>query len=156
MTDKKTPRLVQPQAQTIAIIGMAMVVAVIIGALYLAQATVTATTGSQIQDLSATRDSLQIANEDTIAQIAVAKNLDLLRGRAQALGFQPLDPSRQEYVVVDGYVPNRATATPQITPVPTYIYDETFNGWAKKQWDTLVKQFEAWMGRDKVTPTPKS
>jgi hypothetical protein len=149
MTDRK---LISTPPQTITILALAVVVAIIIGALFLAQATVTATTGSQIDNLSSTRDALQRASEDTLAQIALAKNLDLLRGRAQALGFQPVDTDHLEYVVVDGYLVVRATPTPQVTVAPTYVYDETFNGWAKQQWDILVRQFENWMGH--ATPTP--
>jgi hypothetical protein len=49
--------------------------------------------------------------------------------------------------VVKGYTPYRDTPTPQATVVPTYVYDETFNGWVQQQWNLLVKQFEEWMGR---------
>ncbi len=142
------------QTQTAAIIALIVIVGIIIGALYLAQATVTATTGSQLQDLSGTRDFLQRANEDTSAQIAIQKDLNTLRGRAQGLGFIPVDSSRLQYLVVPGYSPNRATPTPEVTAAPTYVYDETFNGWAKQQWDALLRQFESWAGRDNATPAP--
>ncbi|HVO42505.1 MAG TPA: hypothetical protein VMT34_07775 [Aggregatilineales bacterium] len=151
---KPIPVATPPQTQTAAIIVLAGVVAIIIGALYLAQATVTATTGTEIDNLAATRDTLQQMNDDALARIAIAKNLDLLRGRAQALGFQPVDTNHQEYIYIAGYSPVRATPTPQITPTLVVVYDETFNGWAKKQWDTLVQQFEAWAGHATPTPAP--
>jgi len=142
------------QTQTAAIIALVLIVAIIIGALYLAQATTTATTGQELRQLQLTADSLQRANEDTIAAIALKRDITTLRGRAQALGFVPVDSDRLKYVVVPGYAPERATATPVVTAEPVITYDETFNGWAKQQWDTLLKQFEAWTGRDRQTPTP--
>ena len=162
MTDKKPTLLQQAirqgpwrtQTQTAAIVALVMFVAIIIGALYLAQATLTATTGRELEQLSATRDYLQRANEDTSAEIAVKRNIAQLQGRAQSLGFVPVDASKLEYIVVNGYSPVRATATPAITPEPTYVYDETFNGWVQQQWDTLVHQFEAWSGRETPTPHP--
>ena len=141
--------------QTAAIIALVLIVGVIIGALYLAQATSTATTGRELENLAATRDTLQRANEDLSAEIAGKRDISTLRGRAQALGFVPVGPDRIEYLVVNGYLPNRATATPEITPEPTFVYDETFNGWAQKQWNTLMNQFEAWRGRDTMTATPR-
>ncbi|MCC7449298.1 MAG: hypothetical protein IT324_17910 [Anaerolineae bacterium] len=143
------------QTQTVAVVALGLVVAIIIGALYLAQATVTATTGRQLEQLSATRDFLQRAIDDANSEIALKRNINTLRGRAQALGFAPVGPEKLEYLVVDGYSPARATPTPAATAAPTYVYDETFNGWVKQQWDAMLKQFEAWAGRDKATPTPR-
>ena len=163
MAEKKSPLSQQalPQmpwrtpTQSAAIIALVLIVAIIIGALYLAQATATATTGRELENLAATRDFLQRSNEDISAEIAGKRDISTLRGRAQALGFVPVGPDRIEYLVVNGYLPNRATATPEITPQPIFVYDETFNGWAQKQWNTLMNQFEAWMGRDKMTATPR-
>jgi hypothetical protein len=163
MTDQKPTLLQQAvrqtpwraQSQTTAIIALVVVVTIIIGALYLAQATTTATTGRELEDLESTRDFLQRANEETSAEIASKRNISDVRGRAQNLGFVPVSSDRLEYIVVDGYSPIRATPTPEMTAEPTYVYDETFNGWVQKQWDNLVKQFEAWTGRDKATGTPR-
>ena len=141
-------------AQSAAIVALVMVVAVIIGALYLAQATTTATTGQEFFNLQSTRDYLQRANEDSNAEIAFKENISTLRGRAQALGFVPIDAEKLEYLVVNGYAPNRATATPVVTPEPVYVYDETFTGWAQSQWNSLAKQFDAWSGQQRSTPSP--
>ena len=144
------------QNQTLAILALVMVVAIIIGVLYLAQATTTATTGRELENLQSTRDYLQRANEETNAEIASKRNIVDLRGRAQNLGFVPASSDQIQYIVVDGYAPDRATPTPEMTAAPTFVYDETFNGWVQKEWDTLVKQFEAWTGGEKATPTPQS
>ncbi len=131
--------------QAIAIIGLIVVVAIFIGALYLAQATVTATTGSNLLELQRTREFLQRAIGDMQAQIAQQRNINTLRGRAQQLGFAPAAAQDLEYIVVEGYSPIRATPTPFLTPAPTLVYDETFEGWVRQQWDALLRQFEQWM-----------
>lgn len=144
------------QTETLAVAALVVFVSIIIGALYLAQATATATTGFQLEQLVKTRDSFQRNNEDMIAQIAGKKRIVDLRGRAQALGFKTASPENQQFIVVPGYFPNRATPTPESTIAPTYVYDETFNGWVRAQWDKLVKQFDAWSGKTRPTlvPTP--
>lgn len=142
------------QTQTAAIGALVLVVAVIIGALYLAQATTTASTGQEFFQLESTRDYLQRANEDTEWQIAAKRDISTLRGRAQALGFIPVDTDHLGYLVVNGYSPFRATPTPVITQVPVIDYDETFSGWVRQQSDALAKQFEAWSGAGRATPTP--
>jgi len=78
MTEKKPTLLQQAvrqapwraQTPTTAILALVVVVTVIIGALYLAQATTTATTGRALEYLESTRDFLQRANEETSAEIA--------------------------------------------------------------------------------------
>ncbi|MBO9308616.1 MAG: hypothetical protein J7551_02400 [Chloroflexi bacterium] len=155
MTDKRelsTPiRQAVPQmpwrspAQTVAIIVLIASVAIFIGALYLAQATVTATTGINLLELQRTREFLQRAISDMQAQIAQQRNINTLRGRAQQLGFAPATAKDLEYIVVEGYSPVRATPTPFLLPTPTLVYDETFEGWVRQQWDILLRQFEQWM-----------
>ncbi len=142
------------QTETLAIAGLIVFVAIIIGALYLAQATATASTGFELGSLVKTRELVQRNNEDLMAQIAQKRNINDLRGRAQILGFQPV--STQEYIVVAGYSPNRATPTPEVTAAPVFVYDETFSGWVKAQTAKLSAQFEAWSGRANPTalPTP--
>lgn len=139
-------------SQIAAIVGLIVVVGIVIGALYLAQATVTATTGSELLQLLRTREFLQRANADTVAQIAQKRNISTLRGRAQELGFEPATSAEIQYIVVDGYTWPRATSTPAIEPTPSFVYDETFTGWVQQQWNALLRQFEQWMGR--ATPVP--
>jgi hypothetical protein len=158
MTDRETSPLVpkqqafrQPlwqrrQTQTTLFIAMILVVSLIIGALYLVQATTTATTGSELIDLRLERDRLARVNEDMEAQIAFKRNLSALTGRAQALGFVTVSPDDVRYLVVDGYARQRATATPIATAIPAPVDTETFDGWVREQWSRLVQQFEAWSG----------
>ncbi|MBX3082522.1 MAG: hypothetical protein KF716_12870 [Anaerolineae bacterium] len=143
------------QTQTTLLIVMVIVVSLIIGALYLVQATVTATTGDQLIRLREERDQLSRSNEDMESQIAFKRNLAVLTGRAQALGFSQASSDDMRWVVVDNYTRLRATATPIITPVPTNAYTETFDGWVRDQWGHLVQQFEAWAGSRSAQGTPQ-
>jgi hypothetical protein len=143
------------QTQTTLLVVMAIVVSLIIGALYLVQATVTATTGDQLIQLREERDKLARINEDMESQIAFKRNLGVLTGRAQALGFAQAGSDDMRWVVVDNYTRYRATATPIVTPVPTYAYTETFDGWVREQWGRLVQQFEAWSGSRNAQTTPQ-
>ena len=143
------------QTQTILLIVMVIVVTLIIGALYLVQATVTATTGDQLIRLREERDQLSRINEDLESQIAFKRNLAVLTGRAQALGFSQAGPDDMRWVVIDNYTRDRATPTPIVTPAPTYAYTETFDGWVREQWGRLVQQFEAWTGSRNTAATPQ-
>jgi hypothetical protein len=135
------------QTETLAVIGLIVFVSIIIGALYLAQSTSTAITGRQLEQLVKTRDSFQRNNEDMGAQIASLKDINTLRERAAKLGFATITAENQEYVVVNGYRTVRATPTPEFTPAPTFVYEETFNGWLQQQIDRLSGQFSTWAGR---------
>jgi uncharacterized protein YxeA len=142
------------QTQTILLIVMVILVSLVIGALYLVQATVTATTGDQLIQLRDERDRLSRLNQEMEAQIAFKRNLSVLTGRAQALGFVPADSSDRRYVVIDNYTRDRATPTPIVTPLPTLVYTETFDSWVREQWNVLVQQFEAWSGSRSTQATP--
>jgi len=143
------------QTQTLLLVAMITIVSLIIGSLYLAQATATATTGSQVIELTNERDRLARMNEDMISQIALKKNITTLVERAKKLGFVEAGPDDKDYVIVDGYTAVRATPTPAATLVPKTEYDETFEGAMRGFWSRLVVQFEQWSGNNRVaTPAP--
>ncbi len=137
------------QSQLAAIIALALIVAIIIGALYLAQVTTVATTGRQNEELIAYRDSIVRQNEQLRAEIAELRSIPRLLRRAQELGFYVADRSQIEYLVIDGYMPQQPeSVAPLQDTEPLPIYDETFAGWLQRQWEALVGQFEAWAGSD--------
>src|SRR5258708_6533739 len=149
-----THSLLGTVAPDAAIGALIVVVAIINGGLYWAQATTTASTGEQFFQLQSRLDYLQRANEGTEWQIASKRDISTLRGRAQALGFIPVDTEHLSYLVVNGYSPFRATPTPVITQVPIIEYDETFSRCLRQQSDVLAKQFEAWSGAGTPTLAP--
>jgi hypothetical protein len=130
------------QRQAIALAGLGLFVAVIIGALYLAQSTSNATLGRQLEDLIARRDKLEQANEQLRSEIAELRSVPRLLDRATQLGFVDSGEQNIEYLVVDGYNPNRVQATPQLETIRPNVpeYDENFIGWVQQQWDAFTSQ----------------
>lgn len=137
------------QSQLAAILALALIVAIIIGALYLAQVTTVATTGRQNEELLAHRDSIVRGNEQLRAEIAELRSIPRLLRRAQELGFFAANRDQIEYLVIEGYMPYQPeSVAPLQDSEPLPIYDETFSGWLQQQWEALVAQFEAWAGSD--------
>jgi hypothetical protein len=138
-------RIMQPQRQAAALIVLSMFVAVFIGALYLSQSSASSNLGRQLNDLILERDTLQQANEQLRAEIAGYRTVERLLRRAQEMGYAQAGSAEMEFLVVDGYNPNRDEAVIPLedNAVPLPEYDESFTGWVQQQWDALVRQFEA-------------
>lgn len=138
------------QSQLAAILALALIVSIIIGALYLAQVTTVATTGRHNEELQAYRDSLVRQNEQIRADIAELRSIPRLLRRAQELGFTYADRADIEYLIVDGYMPVQPESVAPLQPEDDAlpVYDESFPEWISKQWDALMAQFEAWAGSD--------
>ena len=138
------------QNETLAIVALVVLVSVLIGTLYLAQATSTATTGFELESLMSTRDSFQRNNEDLTVQIARQQSIDALRTRAAKIGYQQIDSDQVHYLVVNGYEVQQATPTAMAQPTVPYVYNETFSSWAQAALSKLQTQFSDWMAQ----PTP--
>ncbi len=135
------------QGQAAAVAALALIVAIIIGALYLAQATMTVTTNRQLEELVARRARLERENEQLRAEIAVLRSVPRLITRATELGFTLAERTQIEYLVVEGYVPQRPESVAPLQADDTLpAYDETLSGWLQRQWEALVQQFEDWAG----------
>lgn len=134
------------QRQAVALAALGLFIAVIIGALYLAQSTSVATLGRQLETLLARRNQLEQTNEQLRTEIAELRSVPRLLARAQELGFVAADEANIEYLYVNGYNPNRdqiiTVAQPPSDPLPTY--DESFVGWLQQVWDSFSKQFQGY------------
>lgn len=135
------------QTQLVTTLSLAVVVGLIIGALYLIQTTTTTTTARQLEQMNDHRLRLETENERLRAEIANLQSLPNLMATADAMGFRNAEPSEIEYVIVEGYRYKRPVTTP--TPAPTDVaaepeYDDTLSGWIQKQFDAFKKQFEDW------------
>lgn len=131
------------QRQAVALAALGVIIAIIIGALYLAQSASVSTLGRQLEAIIARRNQLEQTNEQLRAEIAELRSVPRLLARAQEMGFANAGREAIEYLVVDGYIPNRqpaaaATAEPQ-EALPDY--DESFVGWLQQQWDSFTRQF---------------
>jgi hypothetical protein len=75
-----------------------------------------------------------------------------LLSRAQELSFVSAAREDIEYLVVQGYNPDRAQTlpTPQAQQPAAPIYDETFIGWVQQQWDILRQQFNSFVNREEA------
>lgn len=133
------------QRQVVALAALGIFIAIIIGALYLAQSAAVSTLGRQAEALITKRNQLEQTNEQLRGEIAGYRTVARLLARARDLGFVPVDDNQILYLYVNGYNPNRDEVTP--TPVPQAasplpMYDESFVGWLQQQWDSLVGQFQ--------------
>jgi len=139
------------QRQAVALGALGLFVAIIIGALYLAQASSLSTLGRQLEDQIAERNRLEQTNEQLRAEIAELRSVPRLLARAQELQFVGAARDQIEYLVINGYNPNR---TQTVAPVeeapqePLPVYDETFVGWVQQQWDSFRRQFEGFSGEE--------
>ncbi len=131
--------------QTLALGVLGIFVAVIIGALYLTQAASIATLNRQLQDLISERNRLEQSNEQIRSEIAQLRTVFRLRSRALELGFVEAQRDQIEYLVIEGYNPNRQATQLQVErerEANLPAYDETFGGWLQQQWDDFTRQFQ--------------
>jgi hypothetical protein len=135
----------RPQRQALALATLGLFVAIIMGALYLSQSSSTSAVGRQLEELILERDDYEQQNEQLRAEIASLQSMPRLEQRAADLGFLPADNDDIEYLVVDGYNPNRQTSVvPLVVETPTIpVYDESFMGWVQQQIDLLRQQLES-------------
>ncbi len=137
---RRTPWRTQRQA--LALAALAFFVALIIGALYLAQAAAVATLGRQLEEQIIVRNRMEQTNERLRAEIARLQSMARLFERARELGFAQAERGDIEYLVIPGYDPAaRAAAVPlPAAPTPMPVYDESFLGWLQEQWDAFTRQ----------------
>jgi hypothetical protein len=137
----------QPQRQAAWLLILGVLMLLTFGGISLSQIANYASTNRNIEDSIEARNRLERENERFRAEIANLQTVPRLLERAQALGFRPATAADIEYIVVDGYNPNRFETVVNIVPEETFDdtpqYDATFAGWLTEQWDTLVNQFSA-------------
>ena len=141
-------RRFQTRSQATAIAILAVAILLILGSLYLSQVAAFAITNRDIEDLIARRDELKQQNEQLIGEIASYRTAPRLYARAVEIGFRPATNRDIDYLLIEGYNPNRGgsalVAAPQSVSKPDApAYDETFGGWLQMQAALLRDQFEA-------------
>ena len=141
----------QTQSQATAIAILSVAVLLILGSLYLSQVAAFAITNREIEDLISRRDELKQQNEQLIGEIASFKTVPRLYSRAMEIGFRPATNEDIDYLVIQGYTPERAQsslvgASPANAEAETLAYDVTFGGWLQRQVTLLRQQFQAFGG----------
>lgn len=134
------------QRQAVALGALGVVLAIIISALYLAQAASVATLGRQLESLIVVRNQLEQTNEGLRAEIAQLRSVPRLLARAQELGFVIARRENIEYLVVPGYNPDRPPPQTPAVEKPRPVYDESFTGWLRQQFDLFSSQFQSFAG----------
>jgi cell division protein FtsL len=129
------------QTQATSIVALSVVVVLVIGSLYLAQATSTATTGRDLQALELHRQELEQQNSQIEAEIAALRSVPRLTERALSLGFRPANADEIEYLPVEGLPPVSAPMPEPDEPEEVLVYDETLSGWLRTQWSRLFTEF---------------
>jgi hypothetical protein len=135
----------RPQRQVAWLVILGTVITLVFGGAYLTQIANYATINREIEGLIEQRDRLERENEAYRADIAQLQTVPLLLQRAETMGFRPATSADIEYMVVNGYNPNReetvVTAALDDTAAVAPLYDATFSGWLAQQWDNLRQQF---------------
>ena len=142
----------QPRSQVTALIVLAVIIGLIFAGVYLSQVATYASTVREVETFITQRDRLERTNEQLRAQIASLQTAPRLQARAVELGFRPATAADIEYLVVDGYNPNRSRTVVQLQTSAdefdaAFTYDETFSGWLQQQWDSLTRQFQRFGSR---------
>ena len=134
------------QATALAILGVAILL--ILGSLYLSQVASFAITNRKIEDLISRRDVLKRQNEQLIGEIASFRTVPRLFARAAEIGFRPATNADINYLLIEGYNPNRDRVPVHTTENYNLgskepAYDETFGSWLEEQFALLRDQFQS-------------
>jgi cell division protein FtsL len=145
------------QTQATSLVLAMVVIVVVIGALYLAQASRTAAAGRRVQALEAQRQVLEQQNSQLRAEIAALRSVPRLIAEAEKLGYHVASVDEVEYVTLSSVpppppdipttsrsdVPALEVLRSQQAPVeeapPTY--DETLESWLAERF----VPFRAWL-----------
>jgi hypothetical protein len=94
-----------------------LLLAAVLGAIYLNQASRIATVGRRVQIEQSDLETFKRENNELERRIAEAQTLETLQQRAITLGFRPADGEEIEYLVIPNYPV--ATVEPPLERLPT-------------------------------------
>lgn len=106
--------------------GALMVLAAVLGAIYLSQTSRIASVGRTVQDLQAQLDEVKRQNATFEREIAEAQSLDRLQEQARQMGFVQAGPDDVEYMVIENYpvAAPEAADEPAPRPLPVESFGE--------------------------------
>lgn len=139
------------QTQATSLVLALLVIVVVVGALYLAEASRTAAAGRRLQDLEGEYKMLEQQNAQLSAEIAALQSVPRLTSQAEQMGFHPAGVDDVEYLPIPGEAPPMATQAPEDVPagaLPTS--DETLGSWLADEFaalrEPIARFFEATFG----------
>jgi cell division protein FtsL len=150
---RQAPWRTQTQATSLVLAVVIMVL--VIGALYLAQASRTAAAGRRLQELEAQRKALEQQNAQLRAEIAALQSVPRLTEQADALGYHLADNEDVEYIEFSDLPPRRSTAAePEPEPEDDLVipYEESLGGWLARQVTALREESTIFFERTFGTP----
>ncbi len=112
-TEKRKSLLRLSEAQAFLTWGVIMILASLVGAIYLYQASQIAGVGREVQELQYELDEVKRISADLEREIAEAQSLDRLQEEAVRLGFIRSNPEDVDYMIIPG-VPSQDT--PELKP----------------------------------------
>ena len=122
-TEKRRSLLWLTEAQAALSWGAILVLAALVGAIYLFQASRIASVGRQVQGLQGELDEVNRINGNLERDIAEAQSLDRLQQEVLRLGFVRALPSDVDYLVIPNY-PSEINIKPGAgIPVPSEPVD---------------------------------
>lgn len=98
--------------------GIILILAALLGVIYLSQASRIATVGRRVQFLQEDLDGLRRDNAVLERLIAESQSLEYLQAEAQRLGFVEADPEAIEYLIVPDYPVATPKSEPPLLPPP--------------------------------------
>lgn len=102
--------------------GVILVLAALLGTIYVSQASRIASVGRRVQILQNELIELKRENNDLERDIAAAQSLDRLQAEAIRLGFVEADPNDIEYIIVPEYPVDLEENDPlEILPTATAV-----------------------------------
>lgn len=101
--------------------GVILVLAALLGTIYVSQASRIASVGRRVQILQNELTELKRQNNDLERDIAAAQALDRLQAEAIRLGFVEADPADIEYIIVPDYPAEEETDPLEIAPTVTAV-----------------------------------
>jgi cell division protein FtsL len=107
------------QRQWIGVFLLALICAAMVAALYLDVTARTAVAGREIQELRIQITTAQRENADLETQLADLTSTEVMKQRAVALGYRPVQPGELDYVAVPGFLkpePDILLAAEDATP----------------------------------------
>lgn len=139
---RQAPWRSQTQATSLTLAGV--VIVVVIGALYLAQASRTAAAGRRLQEMDGQRQVLEQQNAQLRAEIASLRSVPALIARAEQLGYHAASSRDVEYLAVPGAPPAPITPTPPSDSTELVAaYDETLASWLTDQLASFRAGFQS-------------
>ena len=132
-TEKRKSLLRLSETQAFLTWGVIMILAALVGAIYLYQASQIAGVGREVQELQYELDEVKRIGADLEREIAEAQSLDRLQEEAVSLGFVRSDPEDVDYMIISG-VPSQNT--PELKP-ESVIIPEPVESIREALWLTL-------------------